>query len=483
MSAPSATSSEQTIQPLNLGERGGQTVFDAAMPGGSYSDLALKVTGSDFIATVSVNGSQQQTGPVTKIGDYTIFDLTRQRLGRSTVLHLPVSDFRYLHFRITGQLRPENVSGLSVAQLPAGQLAYTVIAESSQVTQKDRASTIEFTVPAHVPVDRVVFVAGATPANFSRDVTIEARPIVQTPAGDSTEPPATGFFERQSPARPHYPGRSSHRPGAFGHRCAASQFRSAVQVDRRRSIMATTRLLIPASVRLEMVKRNVCFEASGDGYMLYYGDSKLSPPRYDLGQFLVVRPADAAQAIAGPEQPNPDLSSPTRRSPVHRKAPAAFMDRTGDGRCSSRRNCPAHRKINQAAPGLTLRQSWLAEQSSRRNRNSRVARKTLIRNLVIRHQFPRGCFAQRIVQRRARNRFQMPPERFRIGTVLENKIDRAFAHRGKKHRAVFDRIARLARDLVCSLVAVDSESNRQVERHLVSVGPLPVERDITAGLA
>ena len=53
------------------------------------------------------------------LGSYTIFDLTRQKLGRSTVLHLPESDFGILHFRIAGPIPPESVVGLSVERLPA----------------------------------------------------------------------------------------------------------------------------------------------------------------------------------------------------------------------------------------------------------------------------------------------------------------------------------------------------------------------------
>ena len=79
-SAPAATSHE-IIAPLNLGRQAGQTVFDLAMPSGSYSDLQLVITGHDFIATVIVSGSQAQGSAQTRIGSYTIFDLTRQKLG------------------------------------------------------------------------------------------------------------------------------------------------------------------------------------------------------------------------------------------------------------------------------------------------------------------------------------------------------------------------------------------------------------------
>jgi hypothetical protein len=86
---------DQSIPLLNLGKNGKQTVFDAAMPSGSYSDIQLDMNGHDFLATVvTVSGSQMQAaGFRTKLGSFTIFDLTRQRLGRSTVLHLAAIGF------------------------------------------------------------------------------------------------------------------------------------------------------------------------------------------------------------------------------------------------------------------------------------------------------------------------------------------------------------------------------------------------------
>jgi hypothetical protein len=60
------------------------------MPDGQYNDLQLALTKKDFIATVAVSGSWTETGSVeTKIGSYTIFDLTSQKLG-------PAQFFTYL---------------------------------------------------------------------------------------------------------------------------------------------------------------------------------------------------------------------------------------------------------------------------------------------------------------------------------------------------------------------------------------------------
>ena len=301
MSAPTPYSSGQAVDPLNLGLRGGVTVFDAAMPGGPYSDLELKVTAKDFIATVSVTGSQQQTGPATKIGDFTIFDLSGQKLGRSTVLHLPRSDFRFLHFRITGPLRPETIRSLTVEPSAGPEPTYALVADSTHVTQRGRASIIEFEVPAHVPVDRIAFLPGATPANFSRDVTVEVRPVASA-RSESAEPPlpvtSSGNLLRvhilQSDHHINQENLAIEAPSASFD--TASKW--TISIDN-----GDNAPLVPSAVRLEMLRRALCFESGSGDYTLYYGDEKLSPPRYDLGQFFVVK--DAIQAAVGPEEPNP----------------------------------------------------------------------------------------------------------------------------------------------------------------------------------
>ncbi|MFP5228089.1 MAG: hypothetical protein ACLGXA_10700, partial [Acidobacteriota bacterium] len=95
--------SQKEIAPLNLGHKGPHTTFEAEMPVGHYSDVELDISAKNFIATVAVTGAPDTTGREgTELGLFTIFDLTGQKLGRSTVLHLPESDLKYLYFRIDG---------------------------------------------------------------------------------------------------------------------------------------------------------------------------------------------------------------------------------------------------------------------------------------------------------------------------------------------------------------------------------------------
>ncbi len=324
LAAPSA-STEQQVPPLDLGSRAGQTVFDAAMPLGRYSDVELGIVGHDFIAAVIVSGSQTESAVQTRLGSYTVFDLTRQKLGRSTVLHLPESDFPYLHFRIAGPIVPENIAGLSITRLPASQPKYVTVAASSQISQKGRDTVVELQVPRNTPVDRVVFVPGAQPASFSRDVKISVSPISGQPATDAAETP--------QPVT------------SFGNLLRVHQVQDGHRIDEERLTVdppwnaasaaidspATWTVTIEngddapiqlASVRLEMLERTLCFEAPpAAAYTLYYGDSALAAPRYDYAQ-LFRQQSNAAQAKVGAEQsnqayqPRPDARPFTERHPA-----------------------------------------------------------------------------------------------------------------------------------------------------------------------
>jgi hypothetical protein len=319
--ATPAEGTEKSIAPLNLGARGGQTVFDAELPDTHYSDLQLDVAAQDFIATVTVTGSRTKDGTAeTKLGAYTIFDLTRQKLGRSTVLHLPESDFPYLHFRVAGPISPEKVKGLSVERLPASQPVFMTVAESAQIAQKGHTSILEFTVPAHVPVDRIAFAPGASPALFSRDVSISVAAIPAKPATDGAEPlqpvVASGNLLRV------HSNQNDHRIDE--ERLAID----APSVDFDTPAKWTVTIdngddapLTLASVRLQMLERTLCFEAANTNYALYYGDAALATPRYDYATLFVAQ-ANASPATAGPEQLNPTYQPRPDERPFTEKHPA-----------------------------------------------------------------------------------------------------------------------------------------------------------------
>lgn len=291
---------------LNLGSRAGQTTFDAAMLEGQYSDLNLDVKAANFIATVSVAGSHAESGTrPTKLGSWTIFDLTDQKLGRSTVLHLPKSDFRYLHFAIAGPVKPEQIRGLTIDRLAQSEPRYLVVAESSQVTQKGRNTEIQFRVPPNVPVNRISIVPRAQPANFSRDVWMTVQPVPRQGVSEN-EPPLTtkgyGNLLRVHGVHNGYRINEEHLSidaPWFSSGSSGSQW--TITIDN-----GDDPPLQLKSARLEMIQRRLCFDAAaGTSYTLYYGDAALAAPRYDYARLFVAE-KNPAEAMLGPEQLNPD---------------------------------------------------------------------------------------------------------------------------------------------------------------------------------
>jgi uncharacterized protein DUF3999 len=318
-----ATQTGQTsLAPLNLGTRNGQTSFDLAMPPRTYGDLQLDVSAHNFIASVAVSGSQtEEPGIQTRLGTFTIFDLSAQKLGRSTVLHLPASNFRYLHLSVGTPVKPEEIESASIARTPMAETVYEELTDTPVITQRGSTSVIKFSVPANVPVDRVHFIPAEQPPNFTRDVIVTVKPnglLLQR--GESEPPQAISFT---------------------GNLLRLHRVEDGQRIDEDRMVVDTSGQgwaqpttwvvtvengddapLALTSVRLEMQQRQLCFEAGGKGpYSLYYGDSALSSPRYDYAT-LFTPEKNVVWASAGAEQPNaayqprPDDRPFTEKHPI-----------------------------------------------------------------------------------------------------------------------------------------------------------------------
>jgi hypothetical protein len=298
---------------LNLGRApNGDVTFDLEMPARPYTEVALDLAGKDFVATATVSGMEDLHGAqTTAIGSSTLFDLTTQRLGRSTLLSLPESSFRYLHVSLhlsgtAGQLSPAEPAIVRGAQVPPSreaQTLYTPVARTTSFSQRGRETVATFQIGARIPVEE---------GNFSRTVRVTARPNdAQTGAGAMTET-LDGTILRVH--RGEIRKQELSFPASLG---ANLQGSATVEVAIENG---DDQPMPVAAISLSMRERRVCFDVPSSAPTLFYGDPALAPPVYDYSR-LFSSAEHPIQARLGPEIPNPEFQPRADQRPFTERHP------------------------------------------------------------------------------------------------------------------------------------------------------------------
>jgi Protein of unknown function (DUF3999) len=308
LSAPRQLDSD-TAHVRNLGLRGRNIVFDVEMPNRPYTEITLDLAGQDFLATTTVSGTRDPNyANQTRLGEFTVFDLTSQHLSRNTTLHLQETDLPYLHIELAVSpaagngnfaVRPEMVQGVTVPPSREAQSLYTTAATVTAISQRGRQSVATFALPERIPVDRVSFdIASNFKANFSRDVRITDRPD-GSPNFPSESLAGTIFRVHLIQAGREIRQEQLSVPATIG-----SNMQSAATVEVAVDNGDDQPLPVSA-IRLEMRQRKICFDASAARpILLFYGDAVLTAPQYDYARLF--SPSDAVRmAQLGPEQKNP----------------------------------------------------------------------------------------------------------------------------------------------------------------------------------
>ena len=322
---------------LNLAARSGHIAFDLEMPHRPYTTVALDLAARDFIATATVTGSAfPNAKDPARLGTFTLFDLTSQRLSHGTSLPLAESSLPYLHIELAltpapgnhtpaGDLnRPAVVRGATVPPNREAQTVYTTLAQTSNISQRGEQSIAVFQVPVRVPVERVSFVlAPGYKGNFSRSVQVGAEVQPGSP------PDASGEDDSEAPAddqnAPQYESITGSILRVHQHRSSSdlspdisaetlsvpAAIGSNMQHPARIEVAVDNGHDAPlpiAAVELQMRQRRICFDpASATGPLtLYYGDRSLDAPVYDNAK-LSEAAADPRVALLGPEVLNPEF--------------------------------------------------------------------------------------------------------------------------------------------------------------------------------
>jgi hypothetical protein len=307
---------------LNLGLKSPSDLsFDLAMPSRPYSSVDLTLNAQDFLASAKITGLKSLTGKApVYLGNFTLFDLTSQRLGRNSSLAVAESTFPYLHIELkltpapgndTLKVDPAIVAAAEVPPSRQAQTVYTGVAQSVTVAERPRETVATFLIAAHVPVERVTVVLDPSEtSNFSRPVTVTAHANPATQRSEDAEASAqpeqiSGAISRVDlfTAGQQIHSESFSFPAILG---ANAQSPATVEVAIQNG---DDRPLKIRSVQLEMRQRKLCFSPTGGTAILAYGAPGVPVPVYDFDR--IFNPAAPVRvATLAPERANPLYVAP-----------------------------------------------------------------------------------------------------------------------------------------------------------------------------
>jgi hypothetical protein len=316
-----------TVQ--NLGMKDGKIVFDLVMPHRAYSTIELQLAAKNFMATAQVSGSDGKGGPRTLLGSFALFDLSAQKLSRSTALPLAETTFPEIHVALQmraiggGALQGASaamVQGATVPPSREAQTLYTTVATTGQFVTQGRHTVARIELPKHVPVERISFVLPSTfERSFLRTVMIQAMPAGSK--DDALQETVSGEISAvKLPATAEVSERDVRKLSVDA--AIAANVRDEAELEAVIENGDDTPLPLQ-SMQVEMRQRKICFEAASGGvYSLMYGDDALSAPVYDyamvkIGQSLG-RPMEA---LLGPERSNPNFVARADTRPYSERHP------------------------------------------------------------------------------------------------------------------------------------------------------------------
>ena len=277
---------------LNLGSVSGHTEFDLDTNGlAEYDRIRLRLDAHDFVARASVSGGNTP-GEKSEVGlaPSTLYDFSKEQLGSSFLLKLPPSSFRFLHVRLSPGIRPQQVKGATIYNVHELQASWTKAGSCGPPQQRQRASIFVCSIPAKVPLNRILFQVAPEQVNFRRTIRVE------DPKGQQI---ASGDISRVRVNR----GDTRVTSEELAVNVAGRYDELTVFVDNGDNPPLAITAVQPLSH-----ERRVYFDPDGkSSFRLYYGDERLSSPVYDYARFFHAD-ASPAQAELGPGAHNPQYA-------------------------------------------------------------------------------------------------------------------------------------------------------------------------------
>jgi hypothetical protein len=298
----------RVLQPATVA---GKTQFILDMAGlAEYDHVELKLGATNFVAHARVEGNDDLHAPRwADLGGTIVYDLSRERLGGNSTLRLPLTTYKYLRITIDGAVKPTDVKSASASVRQEEKAVWRDVGGITSKEQRGKDTVLTFTLPEHVPIERVSFAIDPAQPNFRRAIEIE---------NDKKEWLGSGELSRVHIVR-------------LGQKIDSE----CTDIGLRLTGPATVKVVIHngddpplriSSARLRQFERRIYFNPdpqSSSPVLLYYGDKKLGAPEYDYAKLFQKNP-NASAASWGEERANPDFSERPDDRPWSDRHPAVL---------------------------------------------------------------------------------------------------------------------------------------------------------------
>jgi hypothetical protein len=253
-----------------------------------YDHVDLRLGAKDFVAHFRVEGQDDLHGTQwASLGDSILYDLSREHLGNNFMLRLPRSTYKYLRVTVDGPVKPADILGAISELHEERKPVWRNVNNTPAIQQAGKDTVLTFTVPANVPVEKIVFGMDAAQPNFRRSVEIR---------DDKDNILSTGEINRIHMVR------AGQRIDSEDDEVDFSEIgQKWLKVVIHNGDDAPLKV---NSASLQQIERRVYFEAPSQAQLtLYYGDEKLERPEYDYAK-LFLNSTDGHAAQLGPETNN-----------------------------------------------------------------------------------------------------------------------------------------------------------------------------------
>jgi hypothetical protein len=300
---------QKDLRVLQPGTVAGKTQFILDMSGlTEYNLVTLKLATRNFVAHARVEGQNDpHAAQWTLLGMSTLYDLSDEKLGRSSVLQIPVSTFQFLRVTFDASVKPADIQGATAGTTLTQKAIWRDLTSPSSQQQVSRDTVLTFTIPENVPVERVNFSFDPAHSNFLRDIEIQ---------DDNGQVLTTGELSRVHLKRN---GQAIDSDQTWLDFTATGP--RALKVIIHSGDDAPLKI---TDAHLQQYERRIYFDtASAVQLTLYYGDDKLDAPIYDYAK-LFVRDPNASPVQLAAEQLNSAFTGRPDDRPWSERHPAVL---------------------------------------------------------------------------------------------------------------------------------------------------------------